>query len=334
MALKKSNNVLEVKNLQTVFPTSRGKLWAAKKISFSMSEGRCLALIGESGAGKSITALSLLRIVPPPGMITGGEVILDGRDLLKLDQEEMRLVRGEELALVFQDSLSTFNPVRTVGRHICEAINAHRSLSNGQVKEMALEKMTALGLPADRVFRSFPFQLSGGMRQRAALAMALCLHPRILVTDEATTSLDVTLQAQVLHYLKKHLEDCCMALLFITHDLAAAAAVADQVAVIYAGRIIEKGQLKTVFKDPLHPYTQALLRSHPSFCPGTLKPIQGSPPDLAFLPAGCSFHPRCPEAVSICQSKAPEITEVISGRQVACHLAKKEAFFKGESAVS
>ncbi len=299
-----------------------------------MKEGRCLALIGESGAGKSITALSLLRIVPPPGKITGGEVILDNRDLLKLGKEEMRLVRGEELALVFQDSLSTFNPVRTVGGHICETINAHRRLPNGQAKEMALEKMADLGLPAGRVFRSFPFQLSGGMRQRAALAMALCLHPRILITDEATTSLDVTLQAQVLHYLKKHLEDCCMSILFITHDLAAAAAVADQVAVIYAGRIVEKGQLKKVFKQPLHPYTQALLRSHPSFCPGTLKPIQGSPPDLALLPEGCSFYPRCPEAAGICLSRVPEMLEVDSGRQVACHLVKSAILTKGEIAAS
>ncbi len=180
--------MLEVKNLNTVFPTPKGEIRAANGISFSMEEGRCLALIGESGAGKSVTALSLLRLVPPPGKITGGEILLDNRDLLKLSRDEMRQVRGEELALVFQDSLSAFNPVRTVGTHICETINAHRNLSSRQARDLALEKMADLGLPAERVFRSYPFQLSGGMRQRAALAMALCLHPRVMITDEATTS--------------------------------------------------------------------------------------------------------------------------------------------------
>lgn len=297
-----------------------------------MEEGRCLALIGESGAGKSITALSLLRLVPTPGKITGGKIILGDRDLLKLSRDEMRQVRGEELALVFQDSLSAFNPVRTVGTHIYETIKAHRNLSGRQARDLALGKMSDLGLPAERVFRSYPFQLSGGMRQRAALAMALCLHPRVLITDEATTSLDVTLQAQVLHYLKKHLEDCCMSILFITHDLAAAAAVADRVAVIYAGKIVESGPLKEVFKKPLHPYTRALLRSHPSFCPGTLQPIQGSPPDLAVLPGGCSFNPRCSEAANICRSRDPEIMEAVSGRQAACHLMNSEICPEGESA--
>jgi len=324
--------VLEVKNLNTVFPTPKGKIRAANGISFSMEEGRCLALIGESGAGKSVTALSLLRLVPPPGKITGGEILLDNRDLLKLSRDEMRQVRGEELALVFQDSLSAFNPVRTVGTHICETINAHRNLSSRQARDLALEKMADLGLPAERVFRSYPFQLSGGMRQRAALAMALCLHPRVMITDEATTSLDVTLQAQVLHYLKKHLADCCMSILFITHDLAAAAAVADRVAVIYAGKIVESGPLKEVFKQPLHPYTRTLLRSHPSFCPGTLQPIQGSPPDLAVLPGGCSFYPRCSEAADICLKKDPETMEAVSGHQVACHLVNSEICPEGERA--
>ena len=324
--------MLEVKNLHTVFPTSRGEIRAANGINFTMEEGRCLALIGESGAGKSVTALSLLRLVPPPGIISAGEIILDNRDLLKLGRDEMRLLRGEELALVFQDSLSAFNPVRTVGTHISETINAHRDLLSRQVRDLALEKMADLGLPAERVFRSYPFQLSGGMRQRAALAMALCLHPRVLITDEATTSLDVTLQAQVLHYLKKHLEDCCMSIFFITHDLAAAAAVADRVAVIYAGKIVESGPLKEVFKQPLHPYTRALLRSHPSFCPGKLQPIQGSPPDLAVLPGGCSFYPRCSEGAGICRHQEPETMEKVSGHQAACHLVNSETCPEGERA--
>lgn len=328
-----NRKVMEVKNLHTLFPTTSGDIRAANGINFFMEEGRCLALIGESGAGKSVTALSLLRLVPPPGKTTGGEIILDGRDLLRLGKSEMRRIRGEDLAMVFQDSLSTFNPVRTVGAHICETIKAHRRLPRVLAREIALEKMVDLGLPADRVFRSFPFQLSGGMRQRAALAMALCLHPRVLITDEATTSLDVTLQAQVLYYLKKHLKDCCMSVLFITHDLAAAAAVADRVAVIYAGRIVESGPLKEVFKQPLHPYTRALLRSHPSFCPGILEPIQGSPPDLANLPAGCSFFPRCSEAGDICRSSVPDLVEMAHERGAACHLVQKQVYPEGKKAV-
>jgi len=332
--VENKKKTVTVKNLTTVFPTSRGLIKAANEISFSMSEGSCLALIGESGAGKSVTALSLLRLVPPPGRITGGEIILDNQDLLKLGSAEMRRVRGDDLALVFQDSLSTFNPVRPIGAHICETINAHRRLSNGEAKEIALGKMADMGLPAERVFKSFPFQLSGGMRQRAALAMALSLHPKLLITDEATTSLDVTLQAQVLHYLKKHLQDCCMSVLFISHDLAAAAAVADRVAVIYAGRIVESGPLKEVFQKPLHPYTEALIGSHPSFCSGTLEPIKGSPPDLANLSAGCSFVSRCSKASGICHQIAPVLQEAPTGHQAACHLLIGKVVDDGEVAVS
>lgn len=326
--------ILSVNRLTTVFPTSRGLIKAANEISFSISESSCLALIGESGAGKSVTALSLLNLVPLPGKITGGEILLDNRDLLKLSSAEMRRVRGEDLALVFQDSLSTFNPVRTIGTHICETINAHRQLSNGEARNIALRKMADMGLPEERVFRSYPFQLSGGMRQRAALAMALSLHPRVLITDEATTSLDVTLQAQVLHYLKKQLQDCCMSVLFITHDLAAAAAVANRVAVIYAGQIVESGPLKEVFKKPLHPYTRALINSHPSFCSETLKPITGSPPDLVNLPPGCSFFPRCSEATELCHQAEPVMQNFSPDRKVACHLVSGKAVSEREAAMS
>jgi len=326
--------VLEVKNLSANFYTSRGLIRAADNINFNVGQSECLAIIGESGAGKSVTALSLLRLVPHPGRIEEGEINLEGRDLLQLNPKEMRRVRGEDLALVFQDSLSTFNPVRTIGSHICETITAHRKLSSAEARDMARCKLAEMGLPAERSFRSFPFQLSGGMRQRAALAMAMSLHPRVLIADEATTSLDVTLQAQILHYLKKHLQECCMSLLFITHDLAAAAAVADRVAVMYAGRIVESGPVREVFRQPLHPYTSALLRSHPSFCPGRLEPINGSPPDLADLSPGCAFSPRCLKGREICRNKVPSLQELWPEQQAACHFHQARKNDLREAAVT
>lgn len=314
---------LVVEKLTTYFFTPAGIIRAVSEVGFTLEQGRCLALIGESGAGKSVTALSLLRMVPSPGRITAGRVILAGRDLLGLPAAAMRAVRGAEISIMFQDPLASFNPVRTVGAQIRETILAHRPTSRAEATEIALEKLEAVKLPARRAYRSYSFQLSGGMRQRAALALALALHPRVLVADEPTTFLDVTLQRQILAELQRQLADCCLSLLLITHDLAAAAAVADRVAILYAGTVVECGPLAEVFRHPLHPYTRSLIRSHPAFRRNgaRLQPIPGSAPRAVSTANGCPFQPRCPHPAPACGRELPLLRETGENRLAACHVA-------------
>ncbi|RDV80952.1 ABC transporter ATP-binding protein [Ammonifex thiophilus] len=312
--------VLRVKNLSTYFHTSQGVVRAVEQVSFSLAPGKTLCLVGESGCGKSVTALSLLRLVEPPGKIVSGEVWLNGRDLLKLASSELRRVRGKEVALVFQDSLTSLNPVLTVGLQLAETVVAHEGLPWKEARRRAAELLYRLGLPEpERLMRSYPFQLSGGMRQRVSLAMALLLRPRVLVADEPTTALDVTVQAQILAELKRLQRELGMALLLITHDLGVVAAMADEVAVMYAGSIVECGPVTEVFERPAHPYTRALLRSVPR--PGEeLVPIEGQPPSLLGLPDDrCPFLPRCPEAREECRKRRPELLKVAPGQLVACH---------------
>lgn len=314
---------LEVEDLSTSFFTPAGVIEAVKGISFTLEPNRCLALIGESGAGKSVTAMSLLNMVPEPGKVVSGTVLLNGINLLNLKGEKIRKQRGEEISLMFQDPLAALNPVLTVGAQIRQTVIAHRNISHGEANKMVLEKLSAMKLPAQRAFNSYPFQLSGGMRQRAALALALILHPRVLIADEPTSSLDVTLQEQILAELREQLDNCCLSLLFITHDLAAAAAIADRVAVMYGGKILEEGTLNQVYTQPLHPYTRALIGSHPAFCRGgRLQPIPGSAPPIMLQNPGCTFQSRCEEVQPVCRSVAPEMIEQENGRSVACHLLK------------
>jgi len=320
-ACENETAVLKVNNLSTSFFTSSGIIRAVSEVSFSLRQKRCLALIGESGAGKSVTALSLLRMVPPPGKIISGEVYMDGKNLLDLSQGEIRGLRGEELSIMFQDPLASFNPVITVGSQIRETIFTHRRIGKKEAEELMLDKLAALKLPARRVAQSYPFQLSGGMRQRAALALALVLHPQVLIADEPTSFLDVTLQGQILAELQHQLSACCLSLLFITHDLAAAAAVADMVAVMYGGMLVEYGPLQEVFYNPAHPYTRALLKSHPAFCKeGRLQPIAGNAPRINGFFSGCSFQPRCVDAESICRELTPGLQAISDDRNAACHL--------------
>lgn len=313
--------VLQVTGLSTSFYTPKGVIRAVDGVSFTLQQNRCLALIGESGAGKSVTALSLLRLVPPPGRIVGGEVLLGSCNLLTLPTSEMRAIRGKEIALIFQDPLASFNPVFTVGKQITETILAHSCVSTAEAREKAAEQLAGVGLPAGRVYHSYPFQLSGGMRQRAAIALALALHPQALIADEPTSFLDVTLQLQILSELKRQLDECCFSLLLITHDLAAAAAIADSVAVIYAGRLVECGPLRELYQEPWHPYTAALLRSHPSFKRGKrLQPVKGRTPSPLNPPSGCAFHPRCTQALPQCREEQPALLAAGDGcRLVACH---------------
>ncbi len=311
---------LTVKNLSTRFHTRAGTIYAVNGVNFELPQNRCLALIGESGAGKSVTALSILRMIPRPGRIASGEIRMNGDNLLTKTGSQMRKLRGKELSIMFQDPLAALNPVITVGDQIRETIQSHRQVAKKTAEEMALAKLDALKLPARRAYNSFPFQLSGGMRQRAALALALILHPQVLIADEPTSFLDVTLQGQILAQLKHELDQCCLSLLFITHDLAAAATVADRVAVMYGGIIVEEGSMREVFGHPLHPYTRALLRSHPAFCRnGRLEPVAGSAPVITESFSGCPFRQRCSEAEPVCIEVVPDLSDRGGGRLAACH---------------
>lgn len=311
---------LSVKNLTTRFFTRTETIYALNGVSFELPQNRCLALIGESGAGKSVTALSILRMVPKPGQIVSGEICMNGDNLLTKTDSQMKKLRGEELSIMFQDPLAALNPVIPVGDQIRETIQSHRRVAKKEAREMALAKLDTLKLPAKRAYNSFPFQLSGGMRQRAALALALILHPQVLIADEPTSFLDVTLQGQILALLKHELDHCCLSLLFITHDLAAAATVADRIAVMYGGIIVEEGSMREVFSHPLHPYTRALLRSHPAFCQkGRLKPVAGSAPVISESFSGCPFRLRCSEAEPICLEIVPVLSNQGGKRFAACH---------------
>ena len=313
--------LLAVRDLRTSFFTDRGEAHAVDGVSFAVDAGRVLGLVGESGCGKSVTALSLMRLVPPPGRIVGGEVRLDGRDLLRVDERAMRDVRGAQLAMIFQEPMTSLNPVFTVGSQIAEGLRLHRPVSRRQAWERAVELLAEVGIPEPaRRARDYPHQLSGGMRQRVMIAMAVSCEPRVLVADEPTTALDVTIQAEILDLLRGLRERRGMALLLITHDLGVVAQQADEVAIMYAGRIVEHGSVLDVFDHPLHPYTQALFRSIPGIggrreC---LEAIPGQVPDLLQLPSGCAFRDRCPRAVPECATVVPPLEEKAPGHRAAC----------------
>ncbi|AIS52199.1 peptide ABC transporter ATP-binding protein y4tR [Thermoanaerobacter kivui] len=313
-------SVLKVKNLSTYFYTQRGTVRSVNGISFTVAAGRTLCLVGESGCGKSVTALSLLRLIEPPGKIVSGEVWLDGRNLLELPLLELRRVRGKEISLVFQDPLTSLNPVLTIGTQLAETIVSHEEISWAEARRRAVELLLRLGLPdPERLMRLYPFQLSGGMRQRVMMAMALSMRPKVLIADEPTTALDVTVQAQILAELKRLQEELGMAVVLITHDLGVVAAVADEVAVMYAGSIVERGPVAEVFDRPAHPYTRALLRSVPRLDRDELVPVEGQPPSLLNLPAHCPFLPRCPQAGAACWGEKPKLREIGPGHAAACH---------------
>ncbi len=313
--------VLRVRNLSTYFFTRRGVVKAVRGVGFAVAAGRTLGLVGESGCGKSVTALSLLRLVEPPGRIVSGEVWLNGRDVLQLPRGQLRQVRGREIALVFQDALASLNPVLTVGTQLVEAITSHEKVPVAAARRRAAELLRRLGLPEpERMLRLYPFQLSGGMRQRVLLAMAFSKRPKVLVADEPTSALDVTLQAQILAELKQLQEEFGTAVILITHDLGVVASVADEVGVMYAGALVEHGPVEEVLTRPLHPYTTALLRALPTLGKKELVPIGGQPPLLMDSPPGCAFAPRCPESLPACRAREPKLREVAPGRAVACHL--------------
>jgi oligopeptide/dipeptide ABC transporter ATP-binding protein len=321
--------LLEVRNLQTQFLTRGGVVRAVDGVSWDVGEGETVALVGESGCGKSVSALSIMRLVAEPaGRIVGGQILFKGRDLLALSEEEMRRVRGREIGMIFQEPMTSLNPVLTVGRQLTEGLEVHLGMAPTAARERAVELLSLVGVPdPGRRLAQYPHQFSGGMRQRMMIAMALSCQPALILADEPTTALDVTIQAQILELMKGLSSQFGVAMLMITHNLGVVARYADRVNVMYAGRIIEQGTARTLYTHPRHPYTLGLLRSVPRLDEprrARLDPIEGQPPDLTRLPGGCAFAPRCPVRVERCQVEVPPLRPVGEGGQrSACWEAEK-----------
>lgn len=319
-----NEKILEVKNLKTSFFTEAGEVRAVDDVSFDVYRGRTLGIVGESGCGKSVTSLSIMRLIAsPPGRIMGGEIHYRGRNLLQLDRSEMRRIRGNEISMIFQEPMTSLNPVFTIGNQIEEAIALHQDLSKKEVKNKAIEMLKLVGIPApERRVREYPHQISGGMRQRVMIAMALSCDPKVLIADEPTTALDVTIQAQILDLLRGLQEKVGLGIILITHDLGVVAEMASEVMVMYAGRVVEKASVDDLFYHPKMPYTLGLLNSIPSLSPRKkgsmkrerLKAIPGIVPDLLHLPQGCRFQERCPYVVEDCLHTEPDLRKVGEGQ--------------------
>jgi oligopeptide transport system ATP-binding protein len=315
--------LLRVKDLRTYFYTEEGVVKAVDGVSYEVEEGETLALVGESGCGKSVSALSILRLIPnPPGKIVGGEIWFDGQDLLKLDEDEIRHIRGNRIAMVFQEPMTSLNPVLTIGRQLTEAIELHLKYDKEQARKRAIELLEMVGIPeAPTRLNDYPHQFSGGMRQRVMIAMALSCNPKLLLADEPTTALDVTIQAQILEIMARLSRELGTAVIIITHNLGIVARYADRVNVMYAGRIIETATARELYANPKHPYTVGLLKSVPRLDETRkekLDPIEGQPPDLTNLPKGCAFYPRCRWHVDRCLEEYPPLMMVGERHFTAC----------------
>ena len=318
--------LLEVKNLKTHFFTMEGVVKAVDGVSYELNEGETLGLVGESGCGKSVSALSVMRLIPdPPGKIVDGEIFLDGEDILKIDMEGMREVRGAKIAMVFQEPMTSLNPVLTVERQITETLQLHMGMSKLESQRESVNLLTRVGIPDPEMrIKQYPHQFSGGMRQRVMIAMALSCNPRLIIADEPTTALDVTIQAQILDLMKSLTTELGVALIVITHNLGVVARYADRVNIMYAGKVIERGEAHEIYSNPRHPYTVGLLRSVPRLdLPrrAKLDPIEGQPPDLINLPPGCAFRERCRWAIDKCATDTPELVETSDGHLSACFRA-------------
>jgi oligopeptide transport system ATP-binding protein len=316
-------HLLEVKDLEVEFRTPRGVVQAVNGISYTLDHGETLAILGESGSGKSVSAQAVMGIIDtPPGYITGGQLLYKGTDLLQLPESERKEIRGRKISIIFQDALTALNPVFSVGWQIGEMFRIHQGASRKEAKEKSIELMERVRIPSARErVGDYPHQFSGGMRQRVMIAMALALDPDVLIADEPTTALDVTVQAQVMELLDDLQAETGMGLILITHDLGVVADVADKVAVMYAGKIAETGTVRDVYHHPAHPYTEGLMASIPRVDQkgGKLSPIEGAPPSLIDIPPGCPFHPRCPYARPNCKTDVPPLYDVGPARASACH---------------
>ena len=326
MSLSK-NHLLEVSNLYTSFFSDKGEVRAVENVSFSIRPGQTLALVGESGCGKSVTALSIMQLLDYPGRVVSGKILFKGRDLLALDNSEIRQVRGKQISMVFQEPMTSLNPVFTIGHQIGEVLEIHTTLSKEEVRKEVVRLLEKVHIPSpERRIDQYPHEMSGGMKQRVMIAMALACSPDLLIADEPTTALDVTIQAQILELLKELQQEMGMAILLITHNLGVVAHFAQDVLVMYASRIVERASVSQLFSNPSHPYTNALLRSLPK--PGAreerLESISGMVPSPLFYPKGCHFSTRCPKILPCCADEEPPLIEIGSGHEVVCWLHQSE----------
>lgn len=313
--------LIEVKNLETTFRSKAGPVKAVNNVSYSINKGKTLGIVGESGCGKSVTSFSVMRLIEYPGKVTGGEVLLNGRDILKLNEDQMEEVRGGEMAMIFQEPMTALNPVMTIGRQMDEQIMKHKKCSAKESKERAVEMLKLVGIPSpEERYHAYPHQLSGGMRQRAMIAMALSCDPQFLIADEPTTALDVTIQAQILELMQGLQEKFNMTVQFITHDLGVISEISDDVMVMYGGQTCEQASTSELFLNPSHPYTAALIASRPKFGErvSRLQTIEGSVPAPYELPKGCPFVNRCNRVKSECAAVKPPLLEIRPGHKVAC----------------
>ena len=327
-----SNKLLNIKNLTIQYVTEDEVVSAVNGLDIELNEGETIGLVGETGAGKTTSALGIMGLVPnPPGKIVSGSIEFAGKDLLKESEEGMRKIRGNQISMIFQDPMTSLNPVMTVGEQIAEVIEIHENIGTAAAFEKAKEMLELVGIPGARA-NDYPHQFSGGMKQRVVIAIALACNPKLLIADEPTTALDVTIQAQVLDLMNDLKEKFKTAMILITHDLGVVAQVCDKVAIMYAGEIVESGTLRDVYLAPKHPYTHGLFGSIPSLDEEAtrLKPIQGLMPDPTALPSGCKFHPRCPHATELCATQVPKVTEVAPGHKVRCLICEGQVEFKAE----
>lgn len=330
--------LLEIENLKMTFDTEDGRVTALDGVSLCVHAGETVALVGESGCGKSVTSLSVLRLIPcPPGRIEEGSIRFEGEDLLRKSERQMREIRGRDITMIFQEPMTSLNPVFTCGSQLMEAVGQHQRLTKAQAKEKVVEMLRLVGIPLpEQRFDEYPHQMSGGMRQRVMIGMALCCAPKLLIADEPTTALDVTIQAQILDLLIKLRKKMGMAILLITHDMGVVAEMAERVVVMYAGKVIEEAPARELFRAPAHPYTQGLLDSIPRLDvkEDELKTIPGNVPSLGSMPSGCRFHPRCPHARALCAERVPGLREIGGGRKTACWLGTPEMAGSGEGGAS